>query len=221
MHTKKLSLVSQAQQLISSVITQGDSVIDATMGNGQDTLFLANTVGPQGKVYGFDIQTTAVARTRALLDQHGCLNSTLIHQCHSKISEALALEGIVAPISAAMFNLGYLPSSDKKIVTKTNTTLTALDSILPLLAKQACITILAYRGHPGGASEAEAISQYCKTLNSHLYYSSIYLGNHSLAKTLPENNNISTNDHANSLSTNSIKNMPPILYTIRKIHSNE
>ncbi|VAW75913.1 SAM-dependent methyltransferase, MraW methylase family [hydrothermal vent metagenome] len=220
METKPISLVRQAQQLISMAITEGDSVIDATVGNGKDTLFLTSAVGPQGTVYGFDIQAAAIEKTRELLNKHDRLNSKLTLQCHSKIAQTLALENITPSISAAMFNLGYLPGSDKKVVTQSNTTLTALDSILPLLAKTACITILAYRGHPGGETEADAIKLYCNTLNNDLYHSKIYLGNHATTDCYPGKNPPHNNNLSNSQATNTIDNIPPILYVIQKNYSN-
>lgn len=39
----------------------GDTVIDATAGNGHDTVFLAQLVGRQGRVWAFDVQSSALA----------------------------------------------------------------------------------------------------------------------------------------------------------------
>ena len=44
-----------AKTLIKQHIQDDSIVIDATCGNGNDTLFLAEQV-PNGKVFGFDIQ---------------------------------------------------------------------------------------------------------------------------------------------------------------------
>ena len=44
-----------AKTLINQHIQDDSIVIDATCGNGNDTLFLAEQV-PNGKVFGFDIQ---------------------------------------------------------------------------------------------------------------------------------------------------------------------
>lgn len=167
---KSVSLVTIAQQFVSSVIVKGDTVIDATVGNGLDTLFLSRTVGPKGKVYGYDIQAAALKKTLDLLEGHGCdTNTHLTLCCHSQIGAKLRATIASKTITAAMFNLGYLPGSDKNIITQGETTIAALNSILPFLADSACISILAYPGHPGGELETEIIAQYCKTLSPQLF----------------------------------------------------
>ena len=187
----KISLVACAQQLVSNVVSTGDTVVDATMGKGHDTLFLSNMVGPNGNVYSFDIQTSAINKTRTLLKNNNINNTRLINCCHSRLASALKTsnDNPAKQISAAMFNLGYLPGGDKSIVTHPDTTLTALNAILPLMANKACITIVAYRGHSGGEAESDAIAEYCASLDKPLYYCH--------QKTIPQTNNI-----------------PPILYTI-------
>ncbi len=192
MPTKPISLVRRAQQLIADVIKKGDIVVDATIGNGLDTLFLSNAVGPQGKVYGFDIQLNAIAKTRALLGQHDCLGNTYLNQsCHSNLSELLQSEVADRSVSAAMFNLGYLPGGNKTIITKGNTTVEAMNSLIPLLANKCCITILAYRGHPGGIEEADTIAHYCATLDKSVF-------------------------RIDTQSVTHINNIPPILFSIHK-----
>ncbi|PID81943.1 hypothetical protein CSB20_00400, partial [bacterium DOLZORAL124_64_63] len=58
------SLTAQAHLLVRDHITPGDTAIDATLGNGHDTLFLARCVGKTGTVIGFDVQTQAITSTR-------------------------------------------------------------------------------------------------------------------------------------------------------------
>ena len=48
-----------ARDVLSRAIQPGDRVIDATMGNGHDTLYLCEAVGPEGHVYAFDVQPQA------------------------------------------------------------------------------------------------------------------------------------------------------------------
>ena len=66
-----ISLVERAHKYVSEVLGPGDIAIDATMGNGYDTLFLADRVGDYGKVYAFDIQSAALENTRRRLVNHG------------------------------------------------------------------------------------------------------------------------------------------------------
>ena len=67
-----ISLVQEAHKLVAANLTPGGIAIDATVGNGHDTVFLAEQVGSGGKVYGFDIQQTALESARTRLIQ-ACL----------------------------------------------------------------------------------------------------------------------------------------------------
>ena len=49
---------------ISEHVKEGDLCIDATMGNGNDTLLLSRLCGEKGHVLAFDIQEIALANTR-------------------------------------------------------------------------------------------------------------------------------------------------------------
>ena len=63
------------RSVIRTQIKPGDLCIDATMGNGHDTLFLSQLAGPSGFVLAFDIQQAALdSRTmeeacKAMADQ--------------------------------------------------------------------------------------------------------------------------------------------------------
>lgn len=149
-----------SKQLISQTVLPGETVIDATMGNGNDTLFLAEHVGENGHVYAFDIQQQALDATATRLND---LNDhvTLILDSHANIDKYV--EG---PIGGAMFNLGYLPhSEDQSIVTKPTTTIPAIHKILGLLKKGGIITIAVYDGHEGGKTERDELLTYVKSLH--------------------------------------------------------
>ena len=61
-----LSVLSMAQRLVKEHVSPSDTVVDATCGNGVDTRFLAELVGPRGSVYAFDIQEVGIGEhTRA------------------------------------------------------------------------------------------------------------------------------------------------------------
>ena len=53
-----------AADVLSRAVAPGDTVVDATMGNGHDTLFLCELVGEEGRVYAFDVQAQAVKNTK-------------------------------------------------------------------------------------------------------------------------------------------------------------
>jgi len=144
----------------------GDRVVDATCGNGQDTLFLARLVGPLGRVWAFDIQGQALTNTRALLGDAGCLSwVTLVQEGHEQL--AAHVEG---PIQAVVFNLGYLPGSDKTCITRPESTLSALHQAEKILFPGGIIVIAVYPGHPGGSEEGAAVEQWATAL-SHQSYS--------------------------------------------------
>ena len=58
-----------AKRLISKTVLPGETVVDATAGNGHDTLFLAEHVGEEGHVYAFDIQQAALNSTAKRLGE--------------------------------------------------------------------------------------------------------------------------------------------------------
>ena len=156
----KRPLTLLAQQAVAQVLRPGDLAIDATAGNGHDTVFLARQVGLQGKVYAFDIQPQALRNTAQRLRQHDVQATVqLIQAGHQQLDQYLP-PSLPAPLSAAMFNLGYLPGSDKQVTTGAPGTLEALDKILQRLAPGGIISILAYRGHPGGKAETQAIEDW-------------------------------------------------------------
>jgi predicted methyltransferase len=144
------------RSILEQVIQEGDTVVDATMGNGIDTLFLATRVGPTGTVLAYDVQEAALAKTRQRLEQEGCLGQTrLFLKGHETVAEEL--EQLNAPITAAMFNLGYRPGGDKDIVTQPATTIQALHALRQSLKKSGIITLVIYPGHDEGQLEKEAL----------------------------------------------------------------
>jgi predicted methyltransferase len=159
-----LSLVDKAQEILGQVIQPGDSVIDATVGNGYDTVFLANAVGETGHVLGLDIQPESLENARRVLQQKKLQHRvTLLLHNHASVDECVP-QAMQHRIKAVMFNLGYLPGGDKSVVTRSQSTTTALSSILPHLVPGGVLSIVAYRGHAGGQEEADAVLQWSSRL---------------------------------------------------------
>lgn len=148
--------------LLKQAVHSGDHVIDATAGNGHDTLFLAKLVGETGRVIAFDIQEDAILATSKKLIAAG-LNDrvALHHQGHEHLLDACPQS---ESISAVVFNLGYLPKGDKSIVTIPQTTLVALDASLKVLKKNGLLLIMVYHGHPGGKEEKSAVLDFACAL---------------------------------------------------------
>ena len=119
-----------ARDVLLRAVQPGDTVVDATMGNGHDTLFLAEQVGAEGRVYAFDIQESAVESTRHLLEEHGMSGRvTLLCRSHAEMAGA-----VPSGLAAAVFNLGWLPGGDHSITTLCASTEKAVLSALDLLA---------------------------------------------------------------------------------------
>ena len=176
-----------AMHIVSGYVRPGDTVIDATCGNGHDTLRLAK-MGPK-TVFAFDVQPEAIDATRALLQQEGFpVNDDSLSACkdwsvsadapagrarivlaclgHERMAEFFpANTGPEGFASAIVFNLGYLPGGDKARTTKAETTLEAVRASLFLLKKDGLLCLTMYSGHPEGAEEKRALLAFAEGLD--------------------------------------------------------
>ena len=157
--------LEMAHDFLAQVITKDDTVVDATMGNGHDTLFLAKLAK---QVYAFDIQEQALEKTNQLLQAAGLTNVQLILQGHETVDQ------FVSELKAAIFNLGYLPSADKSVITRPHTTIEALEKLCNRLVKGGRIAIMIYYGHEGGDLEKDAVLNYVSQLPQQEYTATIY-----------------------------------------------
>ncbi|WP_053360349.1 class I SAM-dependent methyltransferase [Bacillus sp. FJAT-27251] len=154
-----------ARTLLERSVKTGDIAVDATVGNGHDTVFLSGLVGPGGQVYGFDIQEQALASCKAKLKDRELLERVSLYQKgheHVRTTLPVSAHGKVA---GAIFNLGYLPGGDKSIVTVPQTTISAVDQILDMLAPEGIIVIVVYHGHPEGQVERDTLLDYASSLD--------------------------------------------------------
>ncbi|MGK0185100.1 MAG: putative methyltransferase [Verrucomicrobiales bacterium] len=154
-----------AHSWVAAHLPAGGIAIDATAGNGHDTLFLAHTCGASGKVFAFDIQQEAIDATRARLSDADVHHVELHQLCHSQITSTIP-QALAGQVDAIMFNLGYLPGGDKECLTQTATTLRAIEHSLPLLTPGGIMTIAIYPGHPGGDKETAAVQEYAANLSA-------------------------------------------------------
>lgn len=150
-----------SHDLVGQVVKPGDIVVDATMGNGNDTLFLANLVGDNGKVYAFDVQELALANTQKKLVEAGVFQrAELILDGHQNIDKY-----VPQGIKAVMFNLGYLPKGDHSIGTKAESTIAAIEKCLELICKEGVVMVVIYYGGDSGFEEKNAVMEYFKSLD--------------------------------------------------------
>lgn len=149
-----------AQSFVSKALSKKDIAVDATLGNGNDTLFLSERVGKEGEVYSFEIQKEAIDKFNELLVEKNISNVKVIHSGHENMDKYL-----IKKPKAIMFNLGYLPGGSKNIKTKPQTTIIAVKKGLEMLKPGGIMTIIAYIGHEGGQHETDVIVDYLKTLS--------------------------------------------------------
>lgn len=147
------------------LILPGDKVMDATAGRGRDTLFLAECVGPTGKVYALDIQEQALAETHRLLSDKGMADRVSLH-C---LDHARCREVVTEELRAVIFNLGYLPGSDHRIVTLKHSTIKGIAEALMLLQAGGLLVLTVYRGHSGAEEESAGVNKFLKTLPKRIY----------------------------------------------------
>lgn len=163
------NILSFSKSILCEVLESGCIAVDATVGNGYDTVFLARLAGAEGHVFGFDVQEEALKQTEQRLNEE-CTpaNWTLFQTGHENMLQSIPAE-YHGRIDVVMFNLGFLPGSDKSVVTKAATTLQALESSLDLLAVGGVVSIAIYAGHPGGEEEDRAVREFCSALDYHSY----------------------------------------------------
>ncbi len=165
-----IDLLSFQKTFILSHLKAGGVAVDYTMGNGHDTLFLSRTVGNSGRVYAFDIQAQAVESTKKLLLDNGAPNNyILINDSHHNVRNYVREN-----VNAGMFNLGWLPGSDKSVTTRRETTLPAVSAALELMSSDGVLVIAIYPGHDEGEAEGRLIQEYLAALNRRKYMCAVF-----------------------------------------------
>ena len=149
-----------AADYVRRTVREGDTVVDATMGNGHDTLFLCELVGETGHVYAFDVQPEAILRTDERL-KAACVRerATLLNAGH----ETMAQHVKEAP-SAIMFNFGWLRGAQHVVTTKVETSLAAADAAVRLIIPGGIVTLCIYPGHEEGTRELKALLSWAGSL---------------------------------------------------------
>ncbi len=152
--------------ILESQMAKGGIYIDATMGNGHDTLFLCEMAGENGKVLAFDIQKLAIENTRKRLKKQGVeKRAQLILDSHVNMTQYQAED----TVDGICFNFGYLPGGDHSLATKADTSVEAIEAALSLLKKGGILCMCIYSGKDTGYEEKEAILNYLKELDDKKY----------------------------------------------------
>lgn len=157
--------VLMAHQFIRPKLATASLVVDATAGNGKDTLFLAENTAPTAVVWAFDIQQQALTKTEQLLNKQLLIDKVrLVLDSHANITNY-----ITQPIDAVMFNLGYLPGGDQKINTCPDTTINAIAHSMQLLRVGGLMTVAAYPGYEHGRLECQSVHEYLTSLKQETF----------------------------------------------------
>lgn len=182
--------VKLAQFLLLPHLKNCKRAVDATAGNGWDSLFLAANTGDDAVIYSFDIQKSALFQTERLLREHNMGDKIrLIEDSHENLSSY-----IDDKLDIGMFNLGYLPGNDHGITTHADTTIKSVTKLLKMLNTGGFLTIIAYPGHPTGEQEFIEIEKLLKSLSTKFFV-------------------------VNSWVPVNAAKRPPILYVIEKVRS--
>lgn len=164
--SQSINTIRLLQQSLQLSNCNGGFCIDATMGKGHDTLFLAELVGTEGRVLAMDVQSAALEATRTLLQKHQMDQRVqLLLDGHEHMGAYAAPE----TVDAVMFNLGYLPGGDHTIATKAETTIAALEQSLQLLKPLGMISLAIYHGGDTGFAERDAVLEWLKQLDHKRY----------------------------------------------------
>ena len=163
---KAVQITQWCARFITAQVQPGDICIDATRGNGNDTILLSSLCKETGHVYAFDIQEQALAHTRQrLLDADAPQNYTLLLESHTNMDHYVQPESV----SCIVFNLGYLPGGDHTKATQASSSIEALTRSLSLLKKGGLISLCIYSGGDSGFEERDAVLSWLKNLDSHKY----------------------------------------------------
>ena len=162
LRAKYINKITEVNKIfLDKIVQKGDVVIDATMGNRYDTIYLANLAGENCKVYAFDVQEEAIKSTKKKVERDNMTDRVeLILDGHQNLDKYVKEE-----VSCVVFNLGYLPRAKHVVITKPDTTLEAIKKSLKLLKPNGIISIAAYIGHEGGLEEKNYICEYLDNLN--------------------------------------------------------
>jgi hypothetical protein len=161
------SPIDLAHRYWEKILRPGDLAVDATCGNGKDTLKLAqlslNEVS--GEIYAYDIQSEAIKSAQKYLSTQLNLDQFLrirfIQASHTEFSSA------IRPLSVRLivYNLGYLPGGNKNLTTDASTTLASVASAMPLICHGGVVSITCYPGHSEGLVEETALLRFASELD--------------------------------------------------------
>lgn len=155
-----------SHRFIKTYLSKGGFAIDATAGNGGDTLLLCETVGENGRVLAMDIQRQAVENTRKLVEEKGFSHLVqVVQDSHANLAQYAAPESA----DCVVFNFGWLPGGDHNVFTQKESSLSAIEQGLACLKTGGIMSLCVYYGRNNGYEERDAILEYVRGLDHRKY----------------------------------------------------
>ncbi|CDZ74459.1 putative rRNA methylase [Peptoniphilus sp. ING2-D1G] len=151
-------------EIIENMDLKDSCCLDCTCGNGKDSLNILSHMDGSGFLYCCDLQKQAVENTERLLKSKEFENFKMMHKSHDEI-----FDEIPCKLKLIIYNLGYLPGSDKSIATKASTTIKSIDRAILKLREDGVIIVVSYLGHQGSHEERKAVDEYLKNLDQQKY----------------------------------------------------
>ena len=176
-----------AQKHWGKLLKPGDIVMDATTGNGHDTLNLVRQISwfGGGILIACDIQPFAIDSSKGLLREQldmtiheenatrwTCIPNNLDRReagsvilnwnvgCHLDLMKGQ----MPSTVKLVVFNLGYLPGGNKSITTLSSVTIATLQEATEVLEPGGCVSITCYPGHEEGEAEQQAVVSFAAAL---------------------------------------------------------
>ena len=146
-------ITDTVKKLLLDNVKEKNISVDFTLGRGNDTIFLSENFN---YVYSFDLQKECIDD----FELKNIQNVKLILDSHENVDK------YIDGFDCGMYNLGYLPGSNKEITTNAESTLISLYKAVNILKIGGFISIVLYIGHNQGKRESQEVLEFCSRLDN-------------------------------------------------------
>ncbi len=146
-------ITDTVKKLLLDNVKEKNISVDFTLGRGNDTIFLSENFN---YVYSFDLQKECIDD----FELKNIQNVKLILDSHENVDK------YIDGFDCGMYNLGYLPGSNKEITTNAESTLISLYKAVNILNIGGFISIVLYIGHNQGKRESQEVLEFCSRLDN-------------------------------------------------------
>jgi hypothetical protein len=175
--SQRFSLTKHCHHFLSSRSYPDGVFVDMTVGKGKDLSFLVDLAAHRlDHLMAIDIQDSALVQSAEFIKERGFDSGVESIQwrqgSHEYIHEWL-LDWPMAQkgVSLALYNLGYLPGSDKSITTQSASTLKSLEGLMPWICPGGGISLMVYPGHETGRLESLEIDRFLeKNIDTQIWH---------------------------------------------------